>query len=202
MRSDAEIIKLIHQFKSNNPDEVAYARQELAEIGKSAIFHLLGAVPEKDIPNEEILKSFAEMSKDNAIQAYTMIMNLNDIMPPEFVSEAENKLQGFGIEPTSVIDSPKEKRCKESIDVELDSTCNRIRFDLEHSTGKPACYWLSTHIVLYDGKKMLRRYNNTNVSREAIDAVMKTLKSQGFSELGKSNEREWHYVTYMREPTN
>lgn len=196
--ADSDITKLIHKLKSKNVQEVSEARAELAKIGKPAIFGLIGEIKTKDIPNNEIMGTLAEMSEEPAMEGYKFIMSLQEFMPADVLTETRSRVQAYGIEPDSLIMKEKEIKCVESIEIEIDPTYDHCYINLEHTSRDSGCYWLIVDIGLYVGKKKIRGYNVKNATKEALEAVFAELKAAGLSKATKSTAREWEYWTIMR----
>lgn len=198
MPSDREIIKLIDQFKSTNPDDIENARQELIAIGRKTIFHLIIAIHDEETPNDEIMKTIAGMSEENAIYGYTMIMKHWDDMPPEIVTEAQLMLPAFGIDPQSVIREKKEPNCVEALELELDAKCTYCELDLEHAASGGRC-WLAVEVRLYNDDKQLESHRFQGIAKEAVEAFIQELHTQGFSKSRSRTMREWVYLTFKRD---
>jgi hypothetical protein len=196
--ADSDIVKLIHKFKSDSVQEVSDARAELVKIGKPAIFWLVGEIKTKDIPNDAIMATLAEMPEEHALQGYKFIMSLQEFMPSDVLVETRSMVQTYGIDPDSLVIKEKEKKCVESIDIEIDPTCDRLQMSLEHTFSDKGCYWLYVGMSLYAGDEKLAGYSLNSVTKEAVETVVAKLESVGFSKTNSSNMREWVYRTFMR----
>ncbi len=196
--ADSDIVKLIHKFKSKDAQEISEARAELVKIGKPAIFWLVGEIKTKDIPNNEIMATLAEMSEEHAMKGYKRIMSLQEFMPADVLIETRSMVQAYGVDPNTLIKGKNKKKCVESIEIEIDPTCDRLQMSLEHTFSDKGCYWLYVGMTLYVGDEKLAGYSLNSVTKEAVETVVAKLESAGFSKTNSSNMREWVYRTFER----
>ena len=196
--ANSDIVKLIHKFKSNNAQEVSDARAELVKIGKPAIFKLVGEIKTKDIPNNEIMATLAEMSEEYAMAGYKFIMSLQEFMPADVLIETRSMVQAYGVNPDTLAIKETKTECVESIEIEIDPSCDRLQMSLEHTFSDKGCYWLYVGMTLYVGDEKLAGYSLNSVTKEAVETVVAKLESAGFSKTNSSTMREWVYRTFER----
>ncbi len=203
MIGDGELAKIVRQLKSENPNDVTAARNELVQIGKPAVSKLIDFIINEYVPVEEIMKTLSKMSEEHAINGYSSIIREQDIMPPDVIVEAESMLKAFGIDPNSILEAKREREKNrrilpelESIEMKIHPTCISCKMNLVHNTKS---HYHDVHIIQRNtDNKIVDGFRGGNVKKEAVQEVITKFETQGFSRVKKSIERRYEYLTYAR----
>jgi len=207
MIGDGELAKIVRQLKSENPNDVTSARNELVQIGKPAISMLIKFIINEFVPVEEIMKTLSEMPEEHAINGYSQIIRIQDIMPRDVVIEAQSMLQAFGIDPNDILEAKRERererekerrKTVESIEMEIHPTCISCKMNLVHRDNTKSHY-ADVHIIQRNtDNKIVDEFRGGNVKKEAVQEVITKFETQGFSRVNKSIVRRYEYLTYAR----